>query len=145
MPPGVCIPSKHRCITTPSGDQGAVEYDKASPYQYIAMKFALATALLAGSAIAAPSSRERFARRLERRALSRGSQPKIPSSGLAALTTNETNVDYSSNWAGAVISKTSVSGVHCPDCTERDAERVSGDLDCRHRHVHSHDPQGSLW
>ncbi|VDC06724.1 unnamed protein product [Peniophora sp. CBMAI 1063] len=70
------------------------------------MKFAVATALLAGSALAAPSSRARFAQRLERRALARGSQPKIPSAGLAALSTNETQVEYSSNWAGAVISKT---------------------------------------
>lgn len=75
------------------------------------MKFAFAATLLAGTAIAAPSSRERFARRLERRAASRGSQPKIVSDGIAALSTNNSHVDYSSNWAGAVISKTSVNDV----------------------------------
>ena len=77
------------------------------------MKFALATLALAGSALAAPkmSNRERFARRLERRAAGRSSQPKIASVGLAALATNNSHVEYSSNWAGAVLSKTTVSGI----------------------------------
>ncbi|VDB84310.1 unnamed protein product [Peniophora sp. CBMAI 1063] len=72
------------------------------------MKFALATLVLAGSALAAPklTSRERFARRLERRSAGRSSQPKIASEGLAALATNNSHVEYSSNWAGAVLSKT---------------------------------------
>ena len=72
------------------------------------MKFAVATALLAGSALAAPSSRARFAQRLQRRAAARGSQPKIASEGLAALAANETNVEYSSNWAGAVYNSPKV-------------------------------------
>ncbi|VDB84347.1 unnamed protein product [Peniophora sp. CBMAI 1063] len=66
----------------------------------------LAIALLIGSTFAAPSSPERLARRLERRAAARSSQPRITSDGPAALSTNISEVQYSNNWAGAVLSKT---------------------------------------
>ncbi|KAI0033822.1 peptidase A4 family-domain-containing protein [Vararia minispora EC-137] len=60
--------------------------------------------LLATLAFAAPSSRERFERRIARRALGRNSQPRLPADGLDTLT-NVSHVQYSSNWAGAVISE----------------------------------------
>ena len=110
------------------------------------MKFALATLALAGSALAAPkmSNRERFARRLERRAAGRSSQPKIASEGLAALATNNSHVEYSTNWAGAVLSKTTVSRISSLLLPIR-AERGSGYLDCCHWHVHCAHALGALW
>jgi len=77
------------------------------------MKFASAAVfsqvLLAASALAAPrlSSRDRFERRLSRRAAGRQSQPRLPATGIAPEVSNSSNVEYSSNWAGAVISETS--------------------------------------
>jgi hypothetical protein len=73
------------------------------------MKFTLATLVLAGSALAAPkmNSRDRFARRIARRSEARSSQPRLPADGIVDLSTNNTHVQYSSNWAGAVISKSS--------------------------------------
>ena len=76
------------------------------------MKSSLVSALLASYALAAPSSRERFTRRLERRDAARRSLPSIPSDGPATLATNETNVVYFTNWAGAAISKTTASGIN---------------------------------
>ncbi|KAI0738296.1 aspergillopepsin [Daedaleopsis nitida] len=67
----------------------------------------LCQVLLATAALAAPS-KERFARRLERRAsgFSHQSNPKqaitSPVSEVNAIT-NNSHVDYSSNWAGAVL------------------------------------------
>ncbi|KAH9940060.1 aspergillopepsin [Epithele typhae] len=65
----------------------------------------LSQLLLAASALAVPTSSERFASRAARRAagLNRQSRPKIASSGLSAEFTNSSNVDYSSNWSGAVL------------------------------------------
>ena len=56
-------------------------------------------ALLAASALALPSSKARFAERTARRSLSR------------QAAANASHVEYSSNWAGAVLSKTTVSGI----------------------------------
>ncbi|KAF7981803.1 hypothetical protein HWV62_31907 [Athelia sp. TMB] len=67
---------------------------------------ALTTLLLASVAIAVPAANVRRDARISRRASGRSSQPKIPASGgLTPSITNQTNVDYSSNWSGAVITK----------------------------------------
>ncbi|KAF7973077.1 hypothetical protein HWV62_16270 [Athelia sp. TMB] len=67
---------------------------------------ALTTLLLASVAFALPSNRERRDNRLARRANGRSSQPKIPATGgLTPGVTNSTNVSYSTNWAGAVLSE----------------------------------------
>ena len=57
--------------------------------------------LLASAALAAPSSKSRLEARLERRREARQSQPlkSVSPSGVEPLTSN---VEYSSNWAGAV-------------------------------------------
>ncbi|KAI0325226.1 acid proteinase [Cubamyces sp. BRFM 1775] len=63
--------------------------------------------LLATAAFAIPTSRERFAERVARRASgSRLSHPKQSVTGPAAEidpVSNATHVDYSSNWSGAVL------------------------------------------
>ncbi|KAG6806340.1 hypothetical protein H0H92_011685 [Tricholoma furcatifolium] len=67
------------------------------------MKFSLVLALLATSTIAIPTSPQRMAARLERRA-ERQSHPnnRIIHNGLDVATSNVSQVEYSSNWAGAV-------------------------------------------
>jgi len=61
----------------------------------------LGNLLLASAALAAPS---RLAARLERRREGRQSQPRhaIEPAGVQHLSTDASNVEYSSNWAGAV-------------------------------------------
>ncbi|EAW12184.1 A4/G1 family peptidase [Aspergillus clavatus NRRL 1] len=72
------------------------------------MKFSavVASSLLAGAAIAAPLTEQRQARHARRtaRATNRSSHPpyKVGSSELLELS-NSTHVEYSSNWAGAVL------------------------------------------
>ena len=64
--------------------------------------------LLAGTAVAAPGT----AMRRARAAAGRQSKPMIKSDGPAALgLTNKTNVEYSSNWAGAVLIGTGYTSV----------------------------------
>ncbi|KAM5540679.1 hypothetical protein V8D89_005710 [Ganoderma adspersum] len=71
----------------------------------------LCQVLLATAAFAVPTSKERFAQRAARRAggLSRQTLPKqlvaTEATALAA-NANVSHVEYSSNWAGAVLSKT---------------------------------------
>ena len=74
----------------------------------LAMKFSaplLAQIVLATSAFAVPSGKERLARRVQRREEARlSSQPRLPGSGLveAPETTNSTHpTEFSSNWSGA--------------------------------------------
>jgi hypothetical protein len=68
--------------------------------------------LLASSALAIPTSAERMEARIARRrgGEARLTQPMTPAPGsqLEALAQNASHVSYSSNWAGAVISKTTV-------------------------------------
>ena len=62
--------------------------------------------LLAVAAVAAPSSKERLAQRVARRAagLQHQSSPKqVSSSGLTSEFTNSTQAEFSSNWSGAVL------------------------------------------
>lgn len=62
--------------------------------------------LLAASVLALPSSKERLAARVQRRAArSHLSHPKIPISGVSALDvpTNVTHAETSENWSGAVL------------------------------------------
>ncbi|RPD55201.1 aspergillopepsin [Lentinus tigrinus ALCF2SS1-7] len=67
----------------------------------------LCQVLLATAAFAVPTSKERFAQRAARRAagFSHQSQPKTLSQGSAQanLITNNSHVDYSPNWGGAVL------------------------------------------
>ncbi|RDX46350.1 aspergillopepsin [Lentinus brumalis] len=68
----------------------------------------LCQVLLATAAFAIPTSKERFAQRAARRAagLAHQSQPKALSEGIHQadnLITNTSHVEYSSNWAGAVL------------------------------------------
>ncbi|PIL36482.1 hypothetical protein GSI_00171 [Ganoderma sinense ZZ0214-1] len=70
----------------------------------------LCQVLLATAAFAVPTSKERFAQRVARRAggLSRQTLPKqLIATGATTLATNVSHVEYSSNWAGAVISESS--------------------------------------
>jgi len=75
------------------------------------MKFAtsvLAQVLLATTALALPSSRDRFERRLARRAAGHQSNPRLPAiSDNRVAASNVSHVQYSSNWAGGVISESS--------------------------------------
>ncbi|KAH8588491.1 peptidase A4 family-domain-containing protein [Bisporella sp. PMI_857] len=80
------------------------------------MKFATiaSTLLLAGSAVAAPGTAMRRERAL-RRAANRQTKPLQRVGEVEALEalelTNKTNVDYSSNWAGAVLVSTGFTSV----------------------------------
>jgi hypothetical protein len=77
------------------------------------MKFlAIASALLAGTAVAAPGTAMRKAR-AEKRAAAKNNHgnPLVRSDGPATLETNKTNVEYSSNWAGAVLIGTGFTSV----------------------------------
>ena len=68
------------------------------------MKFAAALLALATAAVALPSSRERFERRLARRAPgAHQSQPKRIAAGPQPQFTNATNAEFSENWSGAVL------------------------------------------
>jgi hypothetical protein len=72
------------------------------------MKFTTAVlvqGLFAASALAAPRPRGLTARTEARASRNRLTHPKIPASGdiNGDLTANETQVDYSSNWSGAVL------------------------------------------
>lgn len=77
------------------------------------MKFtSVITALLCaeaalGARLTEKRRQSREARQLARRASASGalrsSQPKIPSDSVLEGITNQTNVEYSSNWAGAVL------------------------------------------
>lgn len=74
----------------------------------------LCQVLLATAAFAIPTSKERFAQRLARRAggVTHQSQPKqgLESAhiDLAGAHGNVSHTSYSSNWAGAVLSKSTV-------------------------------------
>ena len=73
----------------------------------------LCQVLLATAAFAVPTSKERFAQRLARRAagvqhLSHPKQAIGPVAEVNAIT-NDTHVEYSSNWAGAVLVASTVS------------------------------------
>jgi len=62
------------------------------------------TLLLAGSAVAAPGTALRQERNRKRAAGTRHGNPMIKSDGPAAVgATNISNVEYSSNWAGAIL------------------------------------------
>jgi hypothetical protein len=76
------------------------------------MKFVtvVSTLLLAGSAVAAPGTAIRKARNLKRAAARRsGLINKVDAP--AGYETNKTNVDYSDNWAGAVLVGTGYTSV----------------------------------
>lgn len=74
-----------------------------------------AGALLATSAFAAPGTEARWANHAERRAgrAGRRSGFKLPAeeNGLEAVNGTDRNVEYSSNWAGAVLSSTGFTSV----------------------------------
>lgn len=75
------------------------------------MKFsALSTALLAGAAIAAPLTAERQARR-EARVQRKSNPPLDPDTNKVLSASGDKNVQYSSNWAGAVLVGTGYTGV----------------------------------
>jgi len=71
------------------------------------MKFSnavLSNLLFASATLARPSSSERYAQRVARRAASRSSGVLIKDEAFTAANTNETShVEYSSNWSGSVI------------------------------------------
>lgn len=68
--------------------------------------------LLAGNALAAPGTALRRERALQKRARSgHQTKPLIPVDGPVALKTNNTNVEYSGNWAGAVLIGTGYTSV----------------------------------
>lgn len=76
----------------------------------------LCQVLLAAAAFAVPTSKERFAQRVARRAggLSRQTLPKqlvATEATTLAANANVSHVEYSSNWAGAVLSKSTVCGL----------------------------------
>lgn len=76
----------------------------------------LCQVLLATAAFAVPTSKERFAQRLSRRAsgLQHQSHPKQfigPAAEVNAIT-NNSHVEYSSNWAGAVLVASKVGSTH---------------------------------
>jgi hypothetical protein len=66
--------------------------------------------LLAGSAIAAPGTAMRRARALER-ANRKTVRPKYVEGPESAVKTNNSNVQYSGNWAGAVVETSGVKSV----------------------------------
>ncbi|KAM3084328.1 hypothetical protein ACMFMF_001685 [Clarireedia jacksonii] len=76
------------------------------------MKFATiaSAALLAGSAVAAPGTAMRR-ERAQKRAKNNHGNPLIRVDGPSVLETNKTNVEYSSNWAGAVLVSTGFTSV----------------------------------
>ncbi|KAJ8061609.1 hypothetical protein OCU04_009415 [Sclerotinia nivalis] len=76
------------------------------------MKFSAiaATALLAGSAVAAPGTAMRQARAVKRAARTHGNPVKYVE-GPSSEVTNKTDVSYSSNWAGAVLVGTGYTSV----------------------------------
>ncbi|TEY70401.1 hypothetical protein BOTCAL_0104g00100 [Botryotinia calthae] len=76
------------------------------------MKFSIvaATAVLAGSAVAAPGTALRQARAAKRAARTHGNPVKYVE-GPSSEVTNKTNVAYSSNWAGAVLIGTGYTSV----------------------------------
>ncbi|KAF7973074.1 hypothetical protein HWV62_16264 [Athelia sp. TMB] len=65
----------------------------------------LSSLLLASAAFALPGSKERRDARVSRRTSGRSSQPRLPASGLTPEVSGSSNVEYSSNWAGAVLSE----------------------------------------
>lgn len=67
--------------------------------------------LLAGNALAAPGTALRRERELQRRASGRKGNPMLKVDGPEGLSTNNTNVEYSSNWAGAVLIGTGYTSV----------------------------------
>jgi hypothetical protein len=68
--------------------------------------------LLAGNALAAPGTALRRERALQKRARSgHQTKPLISVDGPVALKTNNTNVEYSGNWAGAVLIGTGYTSV----------------------------------
>lgn len=73
------------------------------------------TLLLAGSSLAAPGTAMRRERALARRAAQRQTKPLQRVSEVEALEaaelTNKTNVEYSGNWAGAVLISTGFTSV----------------------------------
>ena len=84
----------------------------------------LCQVLLATAAFAIPTSKDRFAQRTARRAagIAHQSQPKALSEGVHQvdnLITNTSHVDYSSNWAGAVLVASKVSSALLPEYDER--------------------------
>ncbi|OJJ42810.1 hypothetical protein ASPZODRAFT_146979 [Penicilliopsis zonata CBS 506.65] len=81
------------------------------------MKFntVLTTALLAGAAVAAPLTEKRAARqraRMNRRSSNRSSNPPFkPGTSEVLKLTKDTSVEYSENWAGAVLIGTGYNSV----------------------------------
>lgn len=67
--------------------------------------------LLAGNAFAAPGTALRREREMQRRASGRKGNPMLRVDGPEGLSTNNTNVEYSSNWAGAVLIGTGYTSV----------------------------------
>lgn len=82
-------------------------------YFHFKMRFTtIASALLlAGNALAAPGTALRRERELQRRASGRKGNPMLKVDGPEGLSTNNTNVEYSSNWAGAVLIGTGYTSV----------------------------------
>ena len=116
------------------------------------MKFAatlFAQVLLATAALAVPTSNERFADRLARRAsgLTRQSLPKQPSENLI---TNTSHVEYSSNWAGAVLVASKVHPAPPSARRPRDVDvdaaiTFSGHLHLRDGYLHGPHPERAFW
>ena len=116
----------------------------------------LCQVLLATAAFAVPTSKERFAQRLARRAggIVHQSQPKQAIEpahvGLEVNAhSNASHASYSTNWAGAVLSKSTVRRRICfgDGCTaDLLVLRSSlGYLQVRHWHLRRPPPEGALW
>ena len=110
----------------------------------------LAQVLLATAAFAVPTSKERFAQRAARRAsgLSHQSRPKQVSTSAISAASNASHVEYSSNWAGAVLVASKVR-----NRSPRAQHAVGGKpltvlslgyLQDRDGHLHRPDAQGAL-
>lgn len=84
-----------------------------SLYQTVKMKFStLAALVLAGTAVAAPHTNKRRDRAAERAAKrAAGTRHSNPINRIESSTSNNTNVEYSSNWAGAIIVGTGITSV----------------------------------
>lgn len=74
----------------------------------ITIHLSLFAILIASTVAALPGSENRRNARLARRTSGRASKPLVPTESLQPGVSGSSDVDYSSNWAGCVISEPAV-------------------------------------
>ena len=105
---------------------------------------AIVQALLAASAFALPSAKERFEKRAALRGDSMGPhrhpRQSLPFQHVQGSYTNKANVDYSSNWAGVVLASEAVSASGDISHPNPNLHCTTGHVELRGRHFQGPHP-----